>query len=170
VPEWSGFAGVFSFPAALDAGRLTAWYTATRRWVEQPGRFDSIEHAERAATDRGIYRVEVVCDGRRLAIEPFAIVGSDWPARGPGTVGLLARILGPSPSSRFSPRFLIASQHRKCNRDSLQGIDQIALATVKVFDRCLVGRKHQHCGTVPFDRHFASPWWLVTPAYQRREE
>jgi hypothetical protein len=56
---------------------LTAWCTATRQWVQQPGRFDSIEHAERAATDRGIYRVEVVRDGRRLAVEPFAIVGSD---------------------------------------------------------------------------------------------
>jgi hypothetical protein len=54
---------------------LTAWCTATRQWIEQPGRFGSVQDAERSAADRGIYRVVSVCDGRRLGLEPFAVVG-----------------------------------------------------------------------------------------------
>jgi hypothetical protein len=56
---------------------LTAWCTASRQWLDLPGRFDSPQAAERLAAERGIYRVVYVCDGRRLGMEPFAIVGDD---------------------------------------------------------------------------------------------
>jgi hypothetical protein len=55
---------------------LAAWCTATRRWLDLPGRFDSVQAAQGLAVERGIYRV-YVCDGRRLGMEPFAIVGDD---------------------------------------------------------------------------------------------
>jgi hypothetical protein len=56
---------------------VTSWCTATRRWVDLPTRFECPRDAERSATDRGIYRVVCVCEGRRLEMEPFAIIGDD---------------------------------------------------------------------------------------------
>jgi hypothetical protein len=64
-------------PTAAAFFLLTAWCTATRQWLDLPGRFDSPQDAERLAVERGIYRVVYVCDGRRLGMEPFAIVGAD---------------------------------------------------------------------------------------------
>lgn len=56
---------------------LTAWCTATKAWQAAPGRYDSVGDARRMATERGIYRVVYVCEGRQCALEPFAIVGDD---------------------------------------------------------------------------------------------
>jgi len=41
-----------------------------------PARHDSVGAAESAATERGISRAVFVCGERRLAMEPFAVVGS----------------------------------------------------------------------------------------------
>lgn len=65
---------------ANDAGAyfiLTAWCTVTKTWQSAPGRFDSPDHAKRVATERGIYRVVYVCDGRQCELESFALVGDD---------------------------------------------------------------------------------------------
>jgi|688.fasta_scaffold393396_2 hypothetical protein len=64
-------------PTATAFFVLTAWCTATRRWLDLPGRFDSVQDAQRLAIERGIYRVVYVRDERRLGMEPFAIVGDD---------------------------------------------------------------------------------------------
>ena len=55
---------------------LSRWCCATSVWRDLPGQHDSAGAAESAATDRGIYRVVFVCGERRLAMEPFAVVGS----------------------------------------------------------------------------------------------
>ena len=55
---------------------LSRWCCATSSWRDLPGQHDSVGAAESAATDRGIYRVVFVCGERRLAMEPFAVVGS----------------------------------------------------------------------------------------------
>lgn len=54
---------------------LTAWCTVAKAWHEMPGHFASAQDAERMATERGIYRVTYVRDGRRCDLEPFARVG-----------------------------------------------------------------------------------------------
>ena len=54
---------------------LSHWCCQTTSWRDLPGRYDSVGAAESAATDRGIYRVVFVCGERRLAMEPFAVVG-----------------------------------------------------------------------------------------------
>jgi hypothetical protein len=54
---------------------LSAWCTATRQWIEHPVRFRSVQHAEQAAAERGIYRVTATCNRRKIFLEPFAIVG-----------------------------------------------------------------------------------------------
>ncbi len=56
---------------------LTAWCTATRQWLDLPGRFDTPQAAQRLAVERGIYRVVYKRDGRRLGLEPFAVIGSE---------------------------------------------------------------------------------------------
>jgi hypothetical protein len=56
---------------------LTAWCTASKAWHDQPGQYESIWRAEAAATERGIYRVTYVREGRRLDMEPFVIMGTD---------------------------------------------------------------------------------------------
>lgn len=55
---------------------LSHWCGQTSAWRDLPGRHDSVGAAESAATVRGIYRVVFVCGERRLAMEPFAVVGS----------------------------------------------------------------------------------------------
>ena len=44
---------------------LTAWCSVAKSWKEEPGRYDSVQDAERAATDPGIYRVAYVNGERR---------------------------------------------------------------------------------------------------------
>jgi len=56
---------------------LAQWCSVTKAWQEMPGQYRSPQLAERAAVERGIYRVVYVCDGRRLGMEPFARVGDD---------------------------------------------------------------------------------------------
>lgn len=56
---------------------LASWCTATRAWQQIPGRYKSVQDAERSVTERGIYRVTCVCDERRCDLEPFARVGED---------------------------------------------------------------------------------------------
>lgn len=56
---------------------LAAWCTVSKAWQEQPEQYDSVWEAQAAATARGIYRVIYLRDGRRLNMEPFAIVGDD---------------------------------------------------------------------------------------------
>ncbi len=53
---------------------LEAWCTASKAWVPDPARYDSIASATAAARERGIYRVVVVSGERRLEDDPFAIV------------------------------------------------------------------------------------------------
>jgi hypothetical protein len=63
-----------------ETGRfvLAVWCTVSKAWHDLPGRYESPGQAEDAATERGIYRVVFVCDGRRLALDPFAkIAGED---------------------------------------------------------------------------------------------
>lgn len=65
--------------SALSSGPfivLSRWCCATSLWRDLPGQHDSVGAAESAATDRGIYRVVFVCGERRLAMEPFAVLGS----------------------------------------------------------------------------------------------
>jgi hypothetical protein len=64
-------------PNATAFFLLTAWCTATRQWLDLPGRFDTVQDAQRLAVERGIYRVVYQCDGRRLGMEPFAVLGDD---------------------------------------------------------------------------------------------
>lgn len=54
---------------------LSRWCDDTSSWRDLPGRHESVGAAESAATDRGIYRVVLVCGDRRLVMEPFAVVG-----------------------------------------------------------------------------------------------
>ena len=56
---------------------LAQWCSVTKAWQEMPGQYRSPQLAERAAVERGIYRVVYVCNGRRLGMEPFARVGGD---------------------------------------------------------------------------------------------
>lgn len=56
---------------------LAQWCSVSKAWHDLPGRYDSMRHAEDAATERGIYRVVYVCDERRLGMEPFAKVAGD---------------------------------------------------------------------------------------------
>lgn len=56
---------------------LTAWCIATKTWQATPGRYDSPSNARRMATERGIYRVIYIREGRQCALEPFALVGDD---------------------------------------------------------------------------------------------
>ena len=55
---------------------LSHWCAQTASWRDLPSQHDSVGAAESSATDRGIYRVVFVCGGRRLAMEPFAVVGN----------------------------------------------------------------------------------------------
>ena len=55
---------------------LSHWCGQTSSWRDLPGEHNSAGAAKSAATDRGIYRVVFVCGERRLAMEPFAVVGS----------------------------------------------------------------------------------------------
>ena len=56
---------------------LTAWCTVAKAWQEMPGRYASPDDARDKATERGIYRVTFVCEGRRCDLEPFALAGGD---------------------------------------------------------------------------------------------
>jgi hypothetical protein len=55
---------------------LSRWCSASSSWRDLPARHDSVGAAESAATERGIYRVVFVCGERRLAMEPFGVIGS----------------------------------------------------------------------------------------------
>jgi hypothetical protein len=67
-----------TFPNDGEAFFLLAqWCTVAKAWRELPQRFDAMHEAEQAATERGIYRVTLWCDGRRLDMEPFARVGEE---------------------------------------------------------------------------------------------
>jgi hypothetical protein len=54
---------------------LSAWCTTAKAWHGHEGQYESSWQAQAAATERGIYRVSYLRDGRRLDMEPFAIVG-----------------------------------------------------------------------------------------------
>jgi hypothetical protein len=56
---------------------LSAWCTHAKRWLDMKPRFISPGDAEQAVTERGIYRVVFVREGRRLPGEPFAWVGEN---------------------------------------------------------------------------------------------
>ena len=56
---------------------LVAWCTVTKAWRDGAGRYPSVQDAERAATDPGIYRVAYVNGGRRCHLELFAKVPPD---------------------------------------------------------------------------------------------
>jgi hypothetical protein len=51
--------------------------SVSKAWHDLPGHYQSPQHAEDAATERGIYRVVCVCNGQRIGMEPFAKVGGD---------------------------------------------------------------------------------------------
>lgn len=53
---------------------LAAWCTVAKAWRDGAGRYESVQDAERAAADPGIYRVAYVNAGRRCDLEPFARV------------------------------------------------------------------------------------------------
>lgn len=53
---------------------LAAWCTVAKAWQDAPGNYDSVQDAERAATEPGVYRVAYVNGGRRCDLEPFAKV------------------------------------------------------------------------------------------------
>lgn len=55
---------------------LSCWCAQTSSWRDLPGRHDSVGAAESAAMERGIYRIVFVCGDRRLAMEPFGVIGS----------------------------------------------------------------------------------------------
>ena len=55
---------------------LSRWCGQTSSWHDLPGRHDSVGAAESAAMERGIYRIVFVCGDRRLAMEPFGVIGS----------------------------------------------------------------------------------------------
>jgi len=55
---------------------LSRWCCVAKSWRDLPERHDSVGVAESAATERGIYRVVFVCGDRRLAMEPFGVIGS----------------------------------------------------------------------------------------------
>jgi len=55
---------------------LSCWCAKTSSWRDLPGRHDSVGAAESAAMERGIYRIVFVCGDRRLAMEPFGVIGS----------------------------------------------------------------------------------------------
>ena len=61
---------------------LAAWCTATKQWQDLPHKYESIGAAQDAAIERGIYRVAYLQDGRRLEMEPFALIGDRPPAHG----------------------------------------------------------------------------------------
>lgn len=54
---------------------LSQWCSVRKDWLDLPGEYHSLSHAEDAATERGIYRVLYVGDGRRIAMEPFGRIG-----------------------------------------------------------------------------------------------
>jgi hypothetical protein len=54
---------------------LSFWCTASKAWHDQQGHYESTWQAQATATERGIYRVSYLRDGRRMDMEPFAIVG-----------------------------------------------------------------------------------------------
>jgi|694.fasta_scaffold06534_3 hypothetical protein len=51
---------------------LVAWCTVAKAWHDLPGRHASVQDAERAVTDPGIYRVAYINSGRRCDLEPYA--------------------------------------------------------------------------------------------------
>lgn len=53
---------------------LEVWDTATKAWMTDRARHETIAEATAAATERGIYRVAVVNGDRCLYIQPFAII------------------------------------------------------------------------------------------------
>ena len=53
---------------------LAAWCTVAKSWKDGQGRYDSVQDAECAASDPGIYRVAYVNGERRCNLEPFARV------------------------------------------------------------------------------------------------
>jgi hypothetical protein len=55
---------------------LCRWCTATNTWFDTDVRPGCVGDCETAATERGIYRVAVVCGGRRIHLEPFAVIAS----------------------------------------------------------------------------------------------
>lgn len=55
---------------------LSRWCGQTSSWRDLTARHDSAGAAESAATERGIYRVVFVSGERRLAMEPFGVIGS----------------------------------------------------------------------------------------------
>jgi hypothetical protein len=55
---------------------LSRWCCVAKSWRDIPERHESVGAAEAAATERGIYRVVFVCGDRRLAMEPFGVIGS----------------------------------------------------------------------------------------------
>jgi hypothetical protein len=53
-----------TFPNDGEAFFLLAqWCTVAKAWKELPQRFDAMHEAEQAATERGIYRVTLWCEG-----------------------------------------------------------------------------------------------------------
>ncbi len=56
---------------------LAAWCTAGKAWHDLPQRYGSAADARGAARERGIYRVGYVCEGRRLDLDAWAVVGDD---------------------------------------------------------------------------------------------
>ena len=55
---------------------LSRWCSTASEWADLAEHYASVGAAETAAVERGIYRVVVVWGGRRLALEPFGVIGS----------------------------------------------------------------------------------------------
>ena len=55
---------------------LSRWCGQSSSWHDLRSRHDSVGAAESTATERGIYRIVFVCGDRRLAMEPFGVIGS----------------------------------------------------------------------------------------------
>lgn len=56
---------------------LAVWCSAAKAWRDLPLCHHSAQAAEAAAAERGIYRATYICEGRRLDLEPFALVGDN---------------------------------------------------------------------------------------------
>jgi hypothetical protein len=56
---------------------LSRWCNAKTTWLETAVCHGCVGECESAASERGIYRVSVVCEGQRIHLEPFAIIGHD---------------------------------------------------------------------------------------------
>jgi hypothetical protein len=56
---------------------LAMWCSVNRSWQRLPGSFEYPHEAIEAATERGIYRVWYITEGRQITLETFARIGEE---------------------------------------------------------------------------------------------